>query len=101
MSASIDRAAGPRPEAPPLLIVVVNYRSAGLAIDCLRTLEAEVAGYPRARAVVVENASGDDSADRLSSAIHENGWGGGASPGAAPPNGGGAPGGQPGEAPAP
>ena len=70
---------GPRPEAPSLLIVVVNYRSAGLAIDCLRTLEPELAGFPGARVVVVENASGDDSADRLASAILENGWGGWAS----------------------
>ena len=52
-----------------LLIVIVNYRSAGLAIDCLRSLEPEVAAIPGARAVVVENASGDDSADRLAAAI--------------------------------
>ncbi|MBV8429808.1 MAG: hypothetical protein JO244_01510, partial [Solirubrobacterales bacterium] len=43
---------------PSILVVVVNYRSAGLAIDCLRTLGPELAGFPGARAVVVENASG-------------------------------------------
>jgi N-acetylglucosaminyl-diphospho-decaprenol L-rhamnosyltransferase len=57
-----------------LLIVIVNYRSSGLAIDCLRSLEAEVLAVPGSRAVVVENASGDDSADRLAAAIVENGW---------------------------
>jgi N-acetylglucosaminyl-diphospho-decaprenol L-rhamnosyltransferase len=88
MSAPNDRVAGPRPGSPSLLIVVVNYRSAGLAIDCLRTLEPEVAGFPNARVVVVENASGDDSADRLASAILENGWGGWAMLEVAPRNGG-------------
>ena len=67
---------------------MVNYRSAGLAVNCLRSLEPEVAGHPGARAVVVENASGDDSADRLARAIREDGWGGWASLVVAPRNGG-------------
>jgi len=57
-----------------LLIVIVNYRSSGLAIDCLRSLEPEVAIVPGSRVVLVENASGDDSAAVLASAIEENGW---------------------------
>ena len=75
---------GPR----SLLIVIVNYRSAGLAIDCLRSLEPEVAAFPGARVVMVENASGDDSADRLASAIREQGWSPWASLAIAPRNGG-------------
>lgn len=71
-----------------LLIVIVNYRSSGLAIDCLRSLEPEVAAHPGARAVVVENASGDDSADRLSAAIEEHRWASWAELVAAPRNGG-------------
>jgi N-acetylglucosaminyl-diphospho-decaprenol L-rhamnosyltransferase len=71
-----------------VLVVIVNYRSAGLAIDCLRSLAPEVASHPGARAVVVENASGDDSADRLASAIRDEGWGGWASLVVAPRNGG-------------
>jgi N-acetylglucosaminyl-diphospho-decaprenol L-rhamnosyltransferase len=59
-----------------VLVVIVNYRSAGLAVDCLRSLEPEVAAGSKARVVVVENASGDDSADRLASAIDREGWGG-------------------------
>src|SRR4051812_50146285 len=98
MSAPIGPGAGARD--PSILIVIVSYRSAGLAIDCLRTLEPELAGFPRARVVVVENASGDDSADRLASAILENGWGGWASLEVAPRNGGGAAGNKPGAAPA-
>ena len=71
-----------------LLIVIVNYRSAGLVIDCLRSLEAEVAGCPGSRVVVVENASGDESMERLSSAIRDHGWGSWASLVASPRNGG-------------
>jgi N-acetylglucosaminyl-diphospho-decaprenol L-rhamnosyltransferase len=71
-----------------VLIVIVNFRSAGFAIDCLRSLGPEIAAYPEARVVVVENASGDDSADRLASAIREEGWGGWASLVVAPRNGG-------------
>ena len=59
-----------------VLVVIVNYRSAGLTIDCLRSLAPEVAGHPKARVVVVtENASGDDSAERLAAAIELEGWG--------------------------
>ena len=73
---------------PSVLIVIVNYRSAGLAVDCLRSLAPEVAETPGARAVVVENASGDDSAAILDAAIRENGWGPWASLTIAPRNGG-------------
>jgi N-acetylglucosaminyl-diphospho-decaprenol L-rhamnosyltransferase len=71
-----------------VLIVIVNYRSSGLAIDCLRSLEAEVAAVPGSRVEVVENASGDDSTDRLASAILENDWGDWAKLVVAPRNGG-------------
>jgi N-acetylglucosaminyl-diphospho-decaprenol L-rhamnosyltransferase len=71
-----------------LLVVIVNYRTAGLVIDCLRSLDPEVAAYPGARVVVVENASGDDSAERLASAISAEGWGGWVSLVVAPRNGG-------------
>ena len=59
-----------------VLVVIVNYRTAGLVVDCLRSLEAEVAASPGTRVVVVENASGDDEAERLASAIRAEGWGG-------------------------
>ncbi|MFO0954446.1 MAG: glycosyltransferase family 2 protein [Isosphaeraceae bacterium] len=61
---------------PSVLVVVVNYRSAGLAVDCLRSLEAEVAARPGTRVVVTDNASGDGSADALDAAVRQNGWGG-------------------------
>ncbi|HWE37748.1 MAG TPA: glycosyltransferase family 2 protein [Isosphaeraceae bacterium] len=61
-----------------LLIVIVNYRSAALTIDCLRSLEPQV-GPAGARVVVVEGGSGDDSAEVLAAAIVGRGWSGWAS----------------------
>ena len=61
-----------------VLVVIVNYRSASLAIDCLRSLAPEVTGpaaVPGVRVVVTDNASGDDSVPRLTAAVRDNGWG--------------------------
>jgi GT2 family glycosyltransferase len=62
-----------------VLIVIVNYRTAGLTVDCLRSLEPEVGSVPGARVVVTDNASGDGSAVRIGAAVRENGWEGWAS----------------------
>lgn len=51
--------------------VIVNFRTANLAVACLRSLAAERPG----QVVVVDNASGDDSAIRLQQAIEDNQWG--------------------------
>jgi GT2 family glycosyltransferase len=59
-----------------VLIVVVNYRTAGLTVDCLRSLAPEVDSVPGARVVVTDNASGDGSAERIGAAVREHGWGG-------------------------
>ena len=57
-----------------VLIVIVNYRSAGLTLDCLQTLAPEVGATPGTQVVVTDNASGDDSLKTLGAAIVENGW---------------------------
>lgn len=57
-----------------LSIVIVNYRTAGLVVDCLHSLSEELAGRPDWRVVVVDNASGDGSADKLAAAIASEGW---------------------------
>jgi GT2 family glycosyltransferase len=57
-----------------LLIVIVNYRTAGLAQDCLRSLQDEVGTVAGTRVVVTDNASGDDSVARLEAAVRANGW---------------------------
>ena len=55
-------------------IVIVNYRTAPLVVDCLRSLAAEVAAEPDCRVVVVDNASGDGSVQILQDAINGEGW---------------------------
>src|SRR5260370_8923657 len=56
-------------------IVIVNYRTAGLVVDCLRSLVEEVRGLGDCRAVVVDNDSGDGSAGRIPAANAPEGWG--------------------------
>jgi len=61
--------------AARLGIVVVNYRTADLVIGCMRSLSDEPRRLPHPRVVVVDNASGDGSADRIAAAIREERWG--------------------------
>lgn len=60
-------------------IVIVNYRTADLAIDCLRSIAEEIPRLPNFHTVVVDNASGDGSVERLRRAIDREGWQGWAS----------------------
>jgi GT2 family glycosyltransferase len=56
-----------------VVVAIVSYKSAGLTVDCLRSVEAERASPGlRVRAVVVDNASGDGPA--IAEAIAANGW---------------------------
>ena len=72
-----------------LLIVIVNYRTAQLTIDCLRSLAPEMASLPAGtRVVVTDNASPDDSVAQLTAAVHDNGWGDWATVRPLPRNGG-------------
>ncbi len=57
-----------------LLVVIVNYRSADLTIDCLRSLSPEVTAVPGTRVVVTDNLSPDDSVAKLNAAVSENHW---------------------------
>jgi N-acetylglucosaminyl-diphospho-decaprenol L-rhamnosyltransferase len=61
---------------PPmtLLIVIVNYRTTDLTLDCLASLQDEVGTVAGTRVVVTDNASGDDSVARLEAAAGRNGW---------------------------
>ncbi|HIK13879.1 MAG TPA: glycosyltransferase family 2 protein [Leptolyngbyaceae cyanobacterium M33_DOE_097] len=62
------------PPGCPLMVVIVNYRSANLVVNCLRSLQPELPTLPNMRVVVVENDSGDDSLDTLKGAIATEGW---------------------------
>jgi len=59
-----------------LLVVIVNYRTPDLTIDCLRSLEPEVRRLGSTRVVVADNASGDGSPQRIRGAIEAHGWSG-------------------------
>jgi N-acetylglucosaminyl-diphospho-decaprenol L-rhamnosyltransferase len=57
-----------------LLIIIVNYKSADLTIDCLRSLEPEIKSIAGARVIVTDNKSPDDSVERLVNAARDNAW---------------------------
>ena len=56
------------------LVVIVNYRTGGLVVDCLRSLEPELRACGGAGVVVVDNCSGDGSDERIAAAIASEGW---------------------------
>lgn len=58
-----------------LLVVIVNYRSAELALDCLASLEPEVRARPGTHVAIVENESGADQWERLDTETRRRGWG--------------------------
>lgn len=58
----------------PLLVVVLNYRTPELTLQCLKSLAEEIVTVPGAQAVVVDNDSQDGSAEAFAQAIEENAW---------------------------
>jgi hypothetical protein len=61
--------------AVKLAVVIVNYRTPALTVDCLRSLAPELAQFPGARAFVVDNDSADGSAAMIAAAIEREGFG--------------------------
>ncbi len=57
-----------------LRIVIVNYRTANLVVDCLRSLADEMVGHVGSRVMVMDSASGDGSVELVSRAIEQEGW---------------------------
>ncbi len=55
-------------------IIIVNYRTPGLAIDCLRSISTQVSDLGGGRVVMVDNASGDGSVEQLATAIQRENW---------------------------
>lgn len=56
-------------------IVTINYRTADLVIESLRALAPQRDALGGGQIFIVDNASGDGSVDKISSAIDSNGWG--------------------------
>jgi N-acetylglucosaminyl-diphospho-decaprenol L-rhamnosyltransferase len=61
-------------EAIDLLVVIVNFRTPALTVQCLASLEAEMADVPAMRVVVADNASADGSAEKIRAAVCDRGW---------------------------
>ena len=59
---------------PKVLIVIVNYRTAELTINCLRSLIPELPLLPGMQVTVVDNDSGDNSVTKIQQAIDTEGW---------------------------
>lgn len=57
-----------------LLVSIIMYRDAQLTLDCLHSIEQEIAHLPGSRVVVVDNGSGGDEAEFIETAIKKNDW---------------------------
>ena len=62
------------PVTPKIWITIVNYRTAKLAIDCLRSIAEQIAETSNLRAIVIDNASGDRSVEELTAFVEGEGW---------------------------
>jgi GT2 family glycosyltransferase len=62
------------PRVYTLCVVIVNYRTPGLTIDCLQSLRPEIQTLPPTKVVVVDNNSGDNSVSLIQNAIVSNNW---------------------------
>ncbi len=58
-----------------LLVVILNYRTPSLTIDCLHSLVAEVRSLSGTHVVVSDNASGDGSVEQIQVALETEAWG--------------------------
>jgi hypothetical protein len=59
-----------------LVVVVLNYRTPGMTVDCLESLEPQAHAISGTRVYVVDNASGDGSGEYIAGAIRDRGWSG-------------------------
>lgn len=60
--------------AKKILIVIVNYRTPTLTIDCLHSLVNEVQSLNTISVVIIDNNSGDRSLEQIEAAINAEGW---------------------------
>lgn len=61
--------------SPQLLIIVVNFRTPALTLDCLSSLAYELGSVDRFRVVVVDNGSADNSSKTIRERIEREQWG--------------------------
>ncbi|MDJ0730540.1 MAG: glycosyltransferase family 2 protein [Crocosphaera sp.] len=60
--------------ATSVVVVIVNYKTPQLTIDCLDSLKPEIKALSGSRVIVVDNASGDGSVETIQAAIDKQGW---------------------------
>ncbi len=56
-----------------LAVIIINYCTPDLVLDCLHSLVGQI-NSAKDQVVVVDNNSNDDSVDRIEKAIRENNW---------------------------
>ena len=59
-----------------MLIVILNYRTVEVTVDCLRSISRVLDEVQGTRVVVMDNGSGDGSVERIERAMASNSWGG-------------------------
>lgn len=59
---------------PTIEVIIVNFCTGSLVMACLESLAVERLEYPQLRAIVVDNASGDGSAELIGGAIAAREW---------------------------
>ena len=59
---------------PKIAAVIINYKTPALTLNCLASLEPEIAELPGSRAIVVDNGSADDSVATLRREIKSRSW---------------------------
>lgn len=57
-----------------LLVVITSYRAKELTLDCLKSLEGEVAQNPGIKVGICDNGNEDDTLGYLNQAINDNDW---------------------------
>jgi hypothetical protein len=57
-----------------LIVVIINYRTPKVTLDCLASLAPQINDVPETNVIIVDNASGDDSVPTLRDAIAANDW---------------------------
>jgi len=71
---STDMHSDDLPYLAEIMVVIVNYRTPHLTVDCLKSLESEVKVLPNLRVIVTDNNSEDGSNEILREAIDQAGW---------------------------
>jgi N-acetylglucosaminyl-diphospho-decaprenol L-rhamnosyltransferase len=56
------------------LVAIVNYKTGALVVECLRSLQEQIAQLPGSRVAIADNDSQDGSAEFIARQIEENGW---------------------------